>query len=403
MEPKVSIVIPVYNQAKYLSDAIHSALDQTYCSFEIIAVDDGSTDNSCEVVAAFGEQVRYIHQENQGLAAARNTGIRAAKGEFIGLLDADDEWLPGYLEHMVALTDRHTYAAVFYCQAQCINKIGDNLPQMLGGPPIPSSELYWKLLRANFIIPSTTLIRYESLIDAGYFDSTLRSCEDWDLWLRLLPENEIVGTNACLVRYRIHDSSLSTDPVGMQLATKAVIEKHFGPDSGRSDIWSVEKRRAYGGVYRYYLITSVQRQNDWDTGAMYLRKGLIIDSTLAEDLDLFYDLALGSQPIGLRGTPYQLAIEENALNVRKLLSNVFKLPMHSDLEVLHHTTMGTAYFALALVAYNTGKRSLSRAYLIEALKYRPNLWQDSRVAGNLLKSFISDSMTNKLKRIGKTS
>ena len=99
----VSIIIPNFNQARFVVSAIESALGQTYPFFEIIVVDDGSTDNSREVVARFGNKVRYMWQKNQGLAGARNTGIKAAKGEFIGLLDADDEWERNFLDSMLAL------------------------------------------------------------------------------------------------------------------------------------------------------------------------------------------------------------------------------------------------------------------------------------------------------------
>jgi glycosyltransferase involved in cell wall biosynthesis len=118
--PRVSVVIPNYNHTRFITGAIQSVLNQTYRSFEVIVVDDGSTDNSREVVASFGSQVRYIWQENQGLAGARNTGIRAARGQLIGLLDADDQWLPDFLEKMVALADelrRWMKPVAFYCRS----------------------------------------------------------------------------------------------------------------------------------------------------------------------------------------------------------------------------------------------------------------------------------------------
>ncbi|HEX9077055.1 MAG TPA: glycosyltransferase family A protein, partial [Anaerolineae bacterium] len=98
---RVSVVIPSYNHARYLRDAIRSVIAQTYRDFEIIIVDDGSSDDTPQVVAGFGNAVRYIRQENRGLAGARNTGVRAARGAFIGLLDADDIWMPEYLASML--------------------------------------------------------------------------------------------------------------------------------------------------------------------------------------------------------------------------------------------------------------------------------------------------------------
>jgi glycosyltransferase involved in cell wall biosynthesis len=164
---KVSVIIPNYNQSHYLASAIHSVLRQSFKDFEIIVVDDGSTDNTLEVLAQFSDQVVYLRQENQGLAGARNTGIRAARGELIGLLDADDEWRPDYLEQMLALSEKHPDAAVFYCMAQCMDVDGGDLPQVVGGPPVAPELLYQKLLRANFIIPSTVMFRRKPIVDAG--------------------------------------------------------------------------------------------------------------------------------------------------------------------------------------------------------------------------------------------
>jgi glycosyltransferase involved in cell wall biosynthesis len=402
-KPRVSFITPNYNHTRYISAAIDSVLDQTYRSFEIIVVDDGSTDNSREVVAGFGDQVRYIWQENQGLGGARNTGIRASQSELIGLLDADDQWLPTFLETMVALADQHSQAAVYYCCARGMDIEGHDLPQVFGGPVGSPDILYRTLLRANFLIPSTILMRRSSVMKAGMFEQTLRSihgCEDWDLWLRIAPDYDFVGTPECLVRYRLHGSTFSADPDRMQQAVRAVTEKHFGPDDGRSPTWSQEKRRAYGGVYRYHLLTSVQRQEDWDAGALYLRQALRADPTLAVDLNLFYDLALGSQPPGQRGTPYQLNLEENANHISSLLSDVFGSSAASELESVRRQTYGTAHYALGLVAYNAGQISPSRRFLLKALYYRPELSRDGLAMGNLVKSLINRSLLERIRKYG---
>lgn len=396
--PRLSVVVPAYNQGRYLRDAIQSVLAQLYRDYEIIVVDDGSTDNSRDVVADFQGQVRYIWQENQGLGGARNTGIRAAKGELIGLLDADDQWAPAFLETMVSLASRYPESAVYYCCAQAMDGEGRQLPQRFGGPPRSSEGMRQSLLRTNFLIPSTVLLRKSIVIESGLFEqkiSSIHGCEDWDLWLRLLPEHSFIGTAACLVRYRLHSSALSANPLGMQQAVRAVIEKHFGSDDGQWATWSPDKRRAYGGVYRYHLLTTVQRQKDWGVSAQYLQQALEADPTLAADLDLFYDLALGSQPPGHRGTSYQLDLENNAMHILSLLETVFDST--SGLAPLRRRAYGMAYFALGLVAYNTGQRVLCRDFLLKALCYQPDLWFDSRLAGNLVKSFVSRHVLEKAK------
>jgi glycosyltransferase involved in cell wall biosynthesis len=398
MQPLISVIIPNYNHTRFVGDAIQSVLDQTYRCFEIIVVDDGSTDDCKSVVGRFSSQVRYIRQENQGLGGARNTGIRAAKGDFIGLLDADDQWQPQYLETMVNLIYQNPDAAVYYCSAQGTDIQGNDLPQVFGSLRVAPENLYQSLTRANFLIPSTIIMRRAVLIEAGLFDASLKSCEDWDMWLRIAPQCGFVGTEASLVRYRIHGSSLSANPVGMQHATRVVVEKHFGLDDGKWDSWSAEKRRAFGGLYRYYLLSSIQRQNDWQSGSKYLRLALQADPTLATDLDLFYDLALGSQPVGYRGSSLHLNLNENAARLDQLLLSTFQSPHAKELNPVRRQSYGTAFFAMGLAFYNTGDRSASRRFLSRAVFHYPSLGSDPRIFGNIARSFLSQSMVKRLKK-----
>lgn len=387
----VSVVIPAYNQAIFLGRAIESVLAQTYPHYEIIVIDDGSTDETRQVAAGFGDRVRYIWQENLGLAGARNTGILAANNELIGLLDADDQWKPNYLEEMVNLTEENPAAVAYYCQAQCMDINGQDQPRILGGPPVPPEKLYWVVLGANFIIPSTVLLRKTPLIDAGMFDVNLRSCEDWDLWLRYSPDKQVVGIARTLIRYRIHGSSLSASVRNMQNAASSVIQKHFGSDDGKPETWSPEKRRAYGGLYRYHMMITVQRLNEWDKADEYLRQALQIDPSLATNIDLFYDLALGSQPIGYRGTDQNLNLEANASNLEQVLSKTFSRPFATNQDFIKRKTYATANYALGLVAYHARKRPECRSYLIKAIRYRPKLGFDSRLIGHLIRSFLKES------------
>ena len=395
-QPLVSVIIPNYNHTRFIPTAIRSVLAQHYPHYEIIVVDDGSTDDSREVVAQFGEQVRYIWQKNQGLAGARNTGIQAATGELIGLLDADDEWSPEFLEEMVRLAGEHPDGLAFYSMAQCMDVDGNDLPQLVGGPPVESDRLYQKLLRANFIIPSTVLIRRNTLLDAGLFDANLKFCEDWDLWLRILPTGRIVGSTKCLARYRVHGQSLSTNVTGNQVGSDIVIRKHFGADEGEPSEWSNEKRRAYGGVYRYKAITCIQRQGNWNAAVNPLYRALQCDPTLALDLDFFYELGLGNQQVGYRGVSEVQNQEANALELEKSLQ---ALPHAADMRFLRAQAIGTAEYALGLIAYGFGRRSASRKYFVRALLHRRELILNMRLVSNYLKSFIHRERVDWLKRL----
>ena len=398
----ISVIIPNYNNAHFLGDAIQSVLNQTYQNFEIILVDDGSNDDSQQVVSSFGDRVRYIWQENKGLGGARNTGISAANGEFIGFLDADDQWLPDFLDTMVLLTKENPDAAVFFSNARYMDDHGRDLPQSVGVPSIPPEKIYHALLRANFIIPSTILAKRSVIVEEGLFDQTLKAlhgCEDWDLWLRIAPRYKFIGTPACLVRYRLHGNTFSANPSRMQTAVRTVIEKKFGPDDGQIQKWTPDKRRAFGGVYRYYGLTTILRQDDWQTGADYLRHAIEIDPTLAQDLDLFYDLALGSQPLGHRGTSDHIDLGKNGANLYGLLNSIFSQSHSVELKSKRRLAFGTANMALGIIAYNTGQKSSCQRFLLQALYFRPELIRDNRVTGNLIKTLIAPRIIEKLKQI----
>ena len=397
--PLVSIIIPNYNHSRFLGDAIHSALVQTYPNKEIIIVDDGSTDNCREVVDRFGSRVHYIWQNNQGLAGARNTGIRVSNGELIGLLDADDMWKPSYLEEMIGLAQNYPDAAAYYCQTNCIDVNGNLLPQVMGGPPVDPEEIYWVLIRSNFIIPSTVLLRKSIVIEVGLFDQSLRSCEDWDLWLRLLPDRKIIGSPLCLVRYRIHGSSLSTNVGGMHDAARAVVKKHFGEDDGQYDSWSSEKRRAYGGLYWYQAWTSLSRTKDWEIAKEYLFKAIRTDPTLGENLDFYYELALGDQPMGFRGTSQVLNLQTNVEHLVNIFAELETGTDQIGEKPMYSRFLSKAYFAFGVLAYNVGEFNLSRLYMFRALKYRWRLITNKRFDSLFFKALLGKRLIKYLRNL----
>ena len=395
----VGVIIPNYNNAHYLGSAIQSILNQTFTDYEIIVVDDGSTDNSRDVVSVFGGKVRYIWQENKGLGGARNTGILASNAEFVGLLDADDEWKPDYLEKMMSLVQNYPEAVVYYSSAQGMDASGKDLPQTFGRTT-SSNEIYQNLLRANFIIPSTVVFRRAVIVDVGLFEEKnrdLHGCEDWDLWLRLAPSHPFAGTAESLVRYRLHTQTFSANPRHMQEAVKTVIQKNFGVDDGQYENWSAEKKRAFGGVYRYHTLTSVKKQGNWEAATESLCKALMIDPTLSVDLDLFYDLALGTNATAHKDSMQSLDLEQCAKQILDMLVNVFdKKP---SLKYLRRNTFGTANYAIGLRIYNTGRRDLSRRSLFRALTFSPKLLLDGKVVFALIKSYINLSVVKRLKHI----
>ena len=189
--PKVSVIIPTYNCAKYLPEAIQSVLNQTYQDFEIIVVDDGSTDETKQILNPYIEKnlIRYVYQNNQGVGAARNKGIKEANSEYIAFLDSDDLWDPKMLERSLSLMQSYNYdwvACDNYRLEIDENGVLSNL-EIYCNKEIPSNskDIFLSLIKKNFIGgPSKVLARKKCFEIAGYFDETIRVVEDWELWLR---------------------------------------------------------------------------------------------------------------------------------------------------------------------------------------------------------------------------
>src|SRR3989442_1887498 len=189
--PCVSVVIPVYNGERYLADAIQSVRDQTYQNFEVIVVDDGSTDGSAEVAQSFGEAIRYVHEANGGVCKARNTGMAVARGGYLAFLDQDDLWLPEKLVVQVAYLDSHPEVGAVYCQSQVLEN-GEVRSDLYYTEPVKDDLV--GVIRGPCLLMTTTLFRREVLQKIGGFDEAFigAGAEDMDLTLRLWQVARIV-------------------------------------------------------------------------------------------------------------------------------------------------------------------------------------------------------------------
>jgi glycosyltransferase involved in cell wall biosynthesis len=228
--PQVSVIIPTYNGAHLLARAIQSVLGQTFRDFELIVVDDGSTDNTKELVSNIGdERVRYIrHEKNRGPSAARNTGIKAANGPYIAFQDSDDEWMPDKLEkQMRAFANAPSEVGVVYSGFW---RIKDDQKTY-----IPSSRIEPKdgnvhslLLKSNFIGTPVVLMKRECFEKAGMFDEELPMLEDWELWIRISKYYQFKYINEPLVTsYHISGGVNERRQRTQARARKLILEKHY--------------------------------------------------------------------------------------------------------------------------------------------------------------------------------
>jgi glycosyltransferase involved in cell wall biosynthesis len=213
---KVSVLIPAYNYGRFVGEAIQSVLDQTFNDFELIVVDDGSTDNTKEVVDSFTDpRIKYIYQENRGQIAAGNTSILASSGEYVALLDADDIMLKEALEKSIMVLDSNREVAFSYGQAYLIDENGQILGLKERHHKYPciqeGKEVIRELLiHGNYIIPSTAIVRRSCLDKIGLLDPALHcGGADYDLWIRLAKRYAVACLAEPLAKYRVHSESLS--------------------------------------------------------------------------------------------------------------------------------------------------------------------------------------------------
>jgi glycosyltransferase involved in cell wall biosynthesis len=211
--PKVSVIIPTHNRAHFLRGAIFSILNQTFQDVEIIVVDDASTDNTSEVVAAFNdERIRFLrHDTNKGGSAARNTGILASTCDYIAFLDDDDEWLPDKLrKQMEILRASPPEVGVVYTGCVDVNRTTGKV----NGQQIPTKRgnLSKKLLVANCVGgASSVLLKRKCLQKVGLFDESLPCSQDYDLWIRISNEFLFECVPEPLFKYHIHENKISTN------------------------------------------------------------------------------------------------------------------------------------------------------------------------------------------------
>ena len=251
MNPRVSVIIPAYNAAVYLPYAIESVIAQTYDAWEIVLVDDGSTDGTLAVADGYrerlGDRLQYIHQENRGLPAARNTGIRAARGEYIALLDADDVWLPQRLERGVPALDADAQAGLVHARVMRINAEGALIGQLAVDPKTMSGWIARNIYtrRAHIVCP-TVMFRRICLEKAGCFDESLRATEDRDLWFRIAQYYKIVFLDEVLAYYRLSPNSMTSDMERLVRAQRVFVAKHRR--SGAAS--RLDEMQALGNIYR---------------------------------------------------------------------------------------------------------------------------------------------------------
>ena len=230
--PAFTIVVPVYNGAAYLAEALESVLTQTLKPKEILVLDDGSSDHSVAVAAEFGDRIRLIRKQNSGVSDTRNVGASLASSEWLHFFDQDDVWLPDHLaSHARVLAENPSADVCYSNRRHLVRNPASGRFSLTPVVQVPAAEdLAAMLMERCPFTPSAVSLRRSIFLAAGGFDSRHNSVEDWDLWLRLLRRGAVFVRSAePTLHYRIHSAANSNDPLPVLEKNVGVIRQNILP------------------------------------------------------------------------------------------------------------------------------------------------------------------------------
>lgn len=225
--PEVSVIIPTYNRGDLISDTIDSVLAQSFQDFEILVVDDGSTDNTREVLKKYAGKITYLNIVHTGLpAAARNAGLKQAKGKYVAFLDSDDIWMPEKLAKQVAVLENYPEIDLVCSNAYIYRENEEQKKELyLKDVQVKNGNVFARLLKDNFIINSSVLVRRSAIDRTGAFSENpeLRALEDYDLWLKIALDTGIYFMPEALLMYRDHGGSIRMQQTGISYINAMIL------------------------------------------------------------------------------------------------------------------------------------------------------------------------------------
>jgi glycosyltransferase involved in cell wall biosynthesis len=248
MPPAISVIIPAYNYGRFVGAAIDSVLKQTYAASEIVVIDNGSTDDTRDVVEGFGDSVRYFHQENAGVSMARNRGVRESKSELIAFLDADDFWEPTCLATAVAkFQENSNIGLVHWGLREFDNDTGETVRFYVEGAEgdVADALLLWE--EPTIAGHGAVIVTRKAFVEVGGFDTATEPSEDWDFCYRLTRRYKVGFVAEPLVNYRSHASAAHRDISAMERGMSRFYEKAF---STEDEAVLALRDRAYGNFHR---------------------------------------------------------------------------------------------------------------------------------------------------------
>jgi Glycosyl transferase family 2 len=378
MVPRVSVVIPTYNYAHYIGEAIESALAQTYRDREIIVVDDESTDDTMAVLERFGARIIVFRHTNRGLAATRNVGIRAACGSYVALIDADDVWEPQHLERTVERLDA--------ADASIVGAFSGWVTIDAAGRILPHTQRVQRgVFRTGDFVhlapfpPSAVVLRRAAVQNAGMFDEKIPATEDWDLWLRLTAAGgSFAAVERCLCRYRVHGTNISRDPYSMRAGGLRALEKLFATPTLAPDV-RAQRAAAFAHVHAR-ASSQLFASGRAEEGAAALADAVREWPDILLEDETHWALICADQPPGYKGSAHLLDLARGEERIIGALESSVADP------TLRRRAQGRAYRALARLAYGQRRMALARGYVRDAVAADPALWSDRGMVGTFVKS-----------------
>lgn len=376
--PTVSVLIPNYNRPHMLQDAVQSVLAQSYQDFEIIVVDDGSTEDIPSAIAPFGDRVQYVRQENAGGASAKNHGLSLVKSEFTAFLDNDDLWLPQKLERQLEILQRHPDVGMVSCQAYVMDESARVFARPAQGSDRTSSQVsYLELAEQNVIVggSSSEVVRTQALRDIGGFDTTIWF-DDWDCWLRMARQWQIWMVLEPLSYYRLNSQGFRNHAPLPEKADRVhadvlrVFQQTFGNWPKRYGDPLPVQARAYAREYLRHamVLYAIDRKTDGKSAW---------ESAIQRDPDIATDSTLVISTITNCATGYALGVPatQRAPLAQHILANIL-----SDLpESMRHLRdqrvklEGILFAEMAFLAAQHGDVSETRALAWQCLARDPAL------------------------------
>lgn len=387
MSHLVSVIIPAYNAEKYIRVAVESVLSQTYKNYEIIVVDDGSTDDTPQIVQQFGEAVRYVRQPNQGLSSARNTAIRKSSAEIIALLDADDLWEPNYLEIMIDLFERNPHMGGVYCGYQYINAKGETVGRPIAKVVPPDQFRKIVIDQGNWLVPSAVIFRKSVAEEVQLFDKLIGPVADTDLWVRMSNLATFAGLPDVLVKYRCHGGNMSKNPNVMINARNLLVKKMYGPPDGDPSQWSKEKQQSYRDLYwagaKQYLTFG-----DVETSVSHFARLFMLSRETVLGIAFWRSIARLHIPMEYQNDPSRLPDWAQAQkDVFRLLDTATTLiDGSSSSQKLYHRIRSSAFLGLADEAAHNSEIRKAFEWLWQAAKSNPKIMFSRPYWGTIVRS-----------------